>query len=167
MTFLHSLIPVWLSDQGKALTLFVDKTCATGYLNTSFIEIVSAVVDVPSPTTSVSIADDLQNYVLRVAIKFLCQCGDKDSLNNVFKFLTCYIYLKKRIQLCDWDDINEIVDLNKDLLLAADCFTAETQERNVLTAIDHVLYDQVNLMKCPNLLLFCIHSSSNVVRESV
>ena len=167
VSFLHSLIPVWLSDQGKALTLFVDKTCATGYLNTSFIEILSAVVDVPSPTTSVSIADDLQNYVLRVAIKFLCQCGDKDSLNNVFKFLTCYIYLKKRIQLCDWDDINEIVDLNKDLLLAADCFTAETQERNVLTAIDHVLYDQVNLMKCPNLLLFCIHSSSNVVRESV
>ena len=167
VSFLHSLIPVWLSDQGKALTLFVDKTCATGYLNTSFIEILSAVVDVPSPTTSVSIADDLQNYVLRVAIKFLCQCGDKDSLNNVFKFLTCYIYLKKRIQLCDWDDINEIVDLSKDLLLAADCFTAETQERNVLTAIDHVLYDQVNLMKCPNLLLFCIHSSSNVVRESV
>ena len=167
VSFLHSLIPVWLSDQGKALTLFVDKTCATGYLNISFIEILSAVVDVPSPTTSVSIADDLQNYVLRVAIKFLCQCGDKDSLNNVFKFLTCYIYLKKRIQLCDWDDINEIVDLSKDLLLAADCFTAETQERNVLTAIDHVLYDQVNLMKCPNLLLFCIHSSSNVVRESV
>ena len=167
VSFLHSLIPVWLSDKGKARTLFVDKTCATGYLNTSFIEILSAVVDVPSPTTSVSIADDLQNYVLRVAIKFLCQCGDKDSLNNVYKFLTCYIYLKKRIQLCDWDDINEIADLNKDLLLAADCFTAETQKRNVLTAIDHVLYDQVNLMKCPNLLLFCIHSSSNVVRESV
>ena len=167
VSFLHSLIPVWLSDKGKARTLFVDKTSAAGYLNTSFIEILSAVVDVPSPTTSVSIADDLQNYVLRVAIKFLCQCGDKDSLNNVYKFLTCYIYLKKRIQLCDWDDINEIADLNQDLLLAAGCFTAETQKRNVLTAIDHVLYDQVNLMKCPNLLLFCIHSSSNVVRESV
>ena len=167
VSFLHSLIPVWLSDKGKARTLFVDKTSTAGYLNTSFIEILSAVVDVPSPTTSVSIADDLQNYVLRVAIKFLCQCGDKDSLNNVYKFLTCYIYLKKRIQLCDWDDISEIVDLNKDLLLAADCFTAETQKRNVLTAIDHVLYDQVNLMKCPNLLLFCIHSSSNVVRENV
>ena len=167
VSFLHSLIPVWLSDKDKARTLFVDKTSAAGYLNTSFIEILSAVVNVPSPTTSVSIADDLQNYVLRVAIKFLCQCGDKDSLNNVYKFLTCYIYLKKRIQLCDWNDIDEILDLNKDLLLAADCFTAETQKRNVLTAIYHVLNDQVSLMKCPNLLLFCIHSSSNVVRESV
>ena len=84
MTFLHSLIPVWLSDKTKAQRLFVDKTSAGEYLKTSFIEILSAVVDVPSSTlSSVSINDDLQNYVLRVAIRFLCQYGDKNCLENV------------------------------------------------------------------------------------
>ena len=85
MTFLHSLIPVWLSDKGKVRTLFVDKTSGGEYLEASFNEILSAVVDVSSSTTSVSIADDLKNYVLRFAIRYLCHCGDKNSLDNVFK----------------------------------------------------------------------------------
>ena len=168
MTFLHSLIPVWLSDKTKAQRLFVDNASAGEYLKTSFIEILSAVVDVPSSTlSSVSINDDLQNYVLRVAIRFLCQYGDKNCLENVYKILTCYIYLQKRIEICD-PSLMEMYNLTDDLLLAAGCFTGkETPRQNILKAIEGVLSDNVSLQKCQNLLLFCIRNVSGLVRESV
>ena len=168
MTFLHSLIPVWLSDKTKAQRLFVDKASGGEYLKTSFIEILSVVVDVPSSTlSSVSINDDLQNYVLRVAIRFLCQYGDKNCLENVYKILTCYIYLQKRIEICD-PGLMEMDNLRVDLLLAAGCFTGkETPRQNILKAIEGVLSDHFSLQKCQNLLLFCIRNVSSLVRESV
>ena len=170
VTFLHSLIPVWLSDKGKARTLFVDKTSAGEYLKTSFNEILSAVVDVSSSTTSVSIADDLQNYVLRFAIRYLCHCGDKNSLDNVFKFLTCYTFLQKRIQVRQIGSFRGIEEVEDELLLAAGCFTGKEKPKgNVLKAIKDTFYsyDQVALEDCPNVLLFCIGSSSSLVRENV
>ena len=170
MTFLHSLIPVWLSDKGKARTLFVDKTSAGEYLKTSFNEILSAVVDVSSSTTSVSIADDLKNYVLRFAIRYLCHCGDKNSLDNVFKFLTCYTFLQKRIQMRQINSFRGIEEVMDELLLAAGCFTGKEKPKgNVLKAIKDTFYsyDQVSLEDCPNVLLFCIGSSSSLVRENV
>ena len=170
VTFLHSLIAVWLSDKGKARTLFVDKTSAGEYLKTSFNEILSAIVDVSSSTTSVSIADDLKNYVLRFAIRYLCHCGDKNSLDNVFKFLTCYTFLQKRIQMHQINSFRGIEEVIDELLLAAGCFTGKEKPKgNVLKAIKDTFhsYDQVALEDCPNVLLFCISSSSSLVRENV
>ena len=104
---------------------------------------------------------------MRVAIRFLCQYGDKNCLENVYKFLTCYIYLQKRIEICD-PGLMEMDNLRVDLLLAAGCFTGkETPRQNILKAIEGVLSDHFSLQKCQNLLLFCIRNVSSLVRESV
>ena len=98
----------------------------------------------------------------------MSKCGDNDSLENVYKFLTCYIYLKKRPRLCDWV-VDDIFHMTSGLSLVAGCFTGkETPKLNVLKEIAYLLDDGTALGESPNLLLFCcIRNVSSLVRESV
>ena len=163
VTFLHSLIPAWLTNKRKARTLFIEKTIASEYLKTIFIKILSAVVEEPPPA---SIADmDLRDYVSRVAVRFLCQHGDKDSLKEVFRCLTSYRYLEKRIQSARL----EIYNLLEDLKLAAGCLTEEeAQKQTILQEIFLALETNVHvLLECPHLLNACIGNASNVVQDNI
>lgn len=80
--------------------LFVNKKTAGEYLKNIFLDILYIVVGKPPPTLSSEWIDgDLQNYILRFAIHFLCQCGDNASLEGVYKFLTSYIIFFCRKEL--------------------------------------------------------------------
>ena len=52
VSFLHNLIPVWLSDKGKARELFINRKSAGEYLKTIFVDILSTVVGKPPPRLS-------------------------------------------------------------------------------------------------------------------
>ena len=77
--------------------MLIDKKTAGEYLRTIFVEILPAVVGNRPPELP-TVDVDLQDYVSRVAVRFFCQLGDKDSLRNVFSCLTSYHFLEKRIQ---------------------------------------------------------------------
>ena len=52
VSFLHNLIPVWLSDKSKARELFVNRKTAGEYLKNIFVDILSTVVGKPPPRLS-------------------------------------------------------------------------------------------------------------------
>ena len=70
VTFLHNLIPVWLTNKRKAKKLYIDKKCASEYLISIFKEILSAVVNDVEARPVVS---ELRAFVVRFGGRFLCQ----------------------------------------------------------------------------------------------
>ncbi len=164
LTFLHNLIPAWLTDKKKARKLFVDKNIAGEYLRKIFAEILASVVKEPTPS-SPSIETDLEDYVSRVAVRFLCQCGDRNSLKAVFSCLTSYHFLERRML----SGRIEIYHLLEDIKLAADRLPfKEVKKQEVLQELLFVLESNVLvLIECPHLLQPCIRNASNAVRETV
>ena len=165
LTFLHNLIPAWLTDKKKASRkLFIDKKIAGEYLRTIFVEIIASVVNEPQPTCP-SIDVDLEDYVSRVAVRFLCQYGERDSLKAVFSCLTSYHFIERRML----NGKIEIYRLLEDLKLAAGCLPFE--EANKQEILQKILFDlETNvcfLLECPHLLHSCIRNSSNPVQEAV
>ena len=178
VSFLHNMIPSWLTktqegrkDQRKATKmrrdsphLLINKEKAGEYLKSIFSEILSATVDESSPLLS-SVDVDLQDYVERFAPRFMCQLGNKDSLNVVFRCLTNYQFLQKRIE----SGRMEIYRLLEDLKLAANCSTLEDeQKQNVLGEISVALESNVYiLLECPHLVHVCLLNTSNSAKETV
>ena len=120
LTFLHNLNPTWLTNKEKAGKLFIDKRAASEYLRKIFTEILSAAVnEAQKPLATVD--KRLKDYVLSVAVQFLCHHGDKDSMKLVFNCLTNYHYLQQRIQ----SGRIEIYNFLEDLRLVADCYVLE------------------------------------------
>ncbi|CAH3165225.1 unnamed protein product [Porites evermanni] len=151
VSFLHNLIPVWLSDEGKARLLFVDKKTADEYLKNIFLDILYIVVGKPPPTLSSEWIDgDLQNYILRFAIHFLCQCGDNASLEG------------ERIKL---DGFSLLYDLR----LAAHRFPLEmTLERDVINTLEHIIDStSIAVISCSPYVLKSALSVSDIVRENI
>lgn len=98
-TFLHNLIPAWLTDKEKASRkLFIDRIKAGEYLKDIIVEFLSAAVVNQRWKKPPSIEADLFDYVLRVGVRFLCQYRETDSKKIVFSCLTSYQYIWKRIQ---------------------------------------------------------------------
>lgn len=178
VSFLHKLIPTWLTknqeerkDQRKAKQmrkdcphLLINKEKAGEYLKSIFSEILSATVDELSPLLS-SVEVDMQAYVERVAPRFMCELGDKDSLNVVFRCLTNYQFLEKRIK----SGRMEIYNLLKDLKFAAKRLTLEDeQKKKVLQEISVTLESNVYiLLECPHLVHVGLLSTSNSAKETV
>ncbi len=165
LTFLHNLIPAWLTNKNKASRkLFIDKKTAGEYLRKIFAEILSIVVSEPQPTCP-SIDVDLEEYVSRVAIRFLCQFDETDSLKTVFSCLTSYNFMERRLL----SGRIEIYRLLEDLKLASGRFPLEeVKKREILDEILYALESNVHvLLKCPHLLPSCIQNASNIVREAV
>ena len=163
VSFLHNLIPVWLSDAGKARWLFVDKKTAGEYLKNIFLDILYIVVGKTPPTLSSEWIDgDLQNYILRFAIHVLCQCGDNASLEGVYKFLTSYIFLQEKIKM-------DYFSLLYDLQLAAHRFPLEmTLERDVIDKLKHIIDSTYgDVLSCSPYVLESALSVSDVVRENI
>ena len=163
VSFFHNLIRVWLSDEGKARLLFVNKTTAGEYLKNIFLDILYIVVGKPPPTLSSEWIDgDLQNYILLFAIHFLCQYGDHASLEGVYKFLTSYIFLQERIKM---DCFSPLYDLR----LAAHRFPLETTlERDVINKLEHIIDStSTDAMSCSAYALKLASSVSDIVRENI
>ena len=165
LTFLHNLIPTWLTDKKKASRkLFIDKKIAGEYLGKIFVEILPSILNESRPTC-LSTDADLENYVSCIAIRFLCQNGVKDSLKTVFDCLTSYHFIARRIQ----SGRIEIYHLLDDLRLAASCLSFEEVWKQVI--LQEILFALENnalvLLECPHLLNSCIRNASNTVRENV
>ena len=163
LTFLHNLIPAWLTDKNKARKLFIDKTIADEYLRNVFVEILSLVVN--EPPTGPSIDGDLKDYVSRVAVRFLCENGAKDSLKVTFDSLTNYHFIERRMK---YGKI-EIYHLLDDFRLASSRFALEeVSKQEILQEILFAIESNVLvLLECPYLLHSCIRNASNVVQENV
>ena len=164
LTFLHNLIPTWLTNKGKAGKLFIDKTVAGQYLSKIFTEILSVAGNAPlQPLTTLD--KKLEDYVSRVAVRFLCRHGDEDSLKLVSSCLTSFRFLEQRVH----SGRIEIYHLLEDLKLAAGCYGCkDTQRQNILQEISLALESNVHvLLECPHLLHSCLLNCSNAVHENV
>ena len=165
LTFLHNLIPAWLTDKNKALRkLLIDKKIAGEYLGKIFVEILSSIVKESRPTC-LSTDADLKDYVSCIAVRVLCQNGSKDSLKAVFDWLTSYHFIERRMQ----SGRIEIYHLLDDLRLAASCLSLEeVWKQEILQEILFALESNVLvLLECPHLLHSCLRNASNAVQETV
>ncbi|KAL9974417.1 hypothetical protein ACROYT_G011444 [Oculina patagonica] len=165
LTFLHNLIPAWLTNKNKASRkLLIDTKIAGEYLRKIFVEILSTVVNEQQPPCRLMDVD-LEEYVSRVAIRFLCQNGEKDSLKAVFSSLTSYHFIERRML----SGRIEIYHLLEDLKLAAVRLPfEEVKKQKILQEILFVLESNVLvLLECPHLLQSCIRNASNAVREKL
>ena len=163
LTFLHNLIPTWLTDKNKARKFFIDKKSAQEYLSKVFAEIFRFVVN--EPPTGPSIDVDLKDYVSRVGVRFLCENGAKDLLKVVFDSLTNYHFIERRMK---YEKI-EIYHLLEDFRVAASRFAPEeVSKQEILQEILFVIENNVPvLLECPHLLHSCIRNASNAVQETV
>ena len=165
LTFLHNLIPAWLTDKNKASRkLFIDKKFSGEYLTTIFIEILSSIVDESRPTY-LSTDADLDDYVSCIAVRFLCRNGAQETLKTVFDCLTSYDFIERRIQ----SGRIEIYHLLDDLRLAVGhTFVEDVWKQKILKEILFTLENNVLvLLKCPHLLHSCLRNASNAVHETV
>ena len=163
LTFLHNLIPAWLTDKKKAREMFIDKRIAGEYLGRVFVEILPLVANEPPTGTSLDV--DLKDYVSRVGVRFLCENRAKDSLKVAFDSLTNYHFIERRMK----DGKIETYHLLEDFRLAASRFaTEEVSKQAILQEISLAIESNVLvLLECPHLLHLCIRNASNAVQEAV
>ena len=163
VTFLHNLIPAWLTNKRKAKQLYIDKKCASEYLRGIFKEILSAVVN--NVEARPFVTSELRAFVVCFGGRFLCQHGEKDSLKLVFSCLTSYHVLEERIR----SGRMGIYHLLKDLQEAASSLGVEEEhEKFILQEISSAIEcDEHVLVGSPQLLRSTIRNAPDVVQESV
>ena len=164
VSFLHSLIPAWLTNKKKAQELYIDEKEAGGYLTEIVKETLSAFVG-ETRLILEHVERDLQSFSLHFAVHLLCQHAEKDSLELVFRCLTSYRFLEERISSGRFG----IYDLLKDFQRAASCLAVEQREKQgILQQIALAIESDVHvLVESPHLLLSCIRNASDVVQENI
>ena len=164
LTFLHSLVPAWLSNKSKARKLFINKKTAIKYLRDIFVEIVSSFIQ-NSPKPSSSIDVNLLNYVMRFAVRFLCKFGGKDSSTPVSNCLTNYQFIERRL-LCGKIEIYHLIE---DFNSAVALLTAENkQDQYILREISTILTSNALILsEWPHLLHSCLRSASAILPETL
>ena len=164
VSFLHNLIPSWLTNKNKAKELFIDENEAGSYLTEIVKEVLSAFVDEPGLKLKF-VESDLQSCFFLFGIQLLCQHGENDSLKLVFRCLTSYRFLEEKIR----SERFGIYQLLKDFQYAASCFAVEEKEKqNIFQKIHKALENDVFvLVESPHLLRSCIRNASDVVQENV
>ena len=164
VSFLHSLIPAWLTNKKKAQELYIDEKEAGGYLTEIVKEILSAFLG-ETRLHLEPVERDLQSFSLHFAVHMLCQHAEKDSFELVFRCLTSYRFLEERISSGRFG----IYHLLKDFERAASCLAVEQREkRNILQEISLAIESDVHvLVERPHLLPSCIRNASDVVQENI
>ena len=164
VSFLHSLIPAWLTNKKKAQELYIDPKEAGGYLTEIVKEILAAFVGEPRLNLD-HVERDLQSFSLHFAVRLLCQHAEKDSMELVFRCLTSYRFLEERISSGRFG----IYHLLKDFQCAAICIAVEEREKqNILQEISLAIESDVHVLaESPHLLPSCIRNASDVVQENV
>ena len=162
LTFLHSLIPSWLTDRKKASRrLFISKIKADEYFRDIVLEFLPAVVNDQSKKLSF-IESDLLDYMFRIIVRVLCGDDENESLMTVFRILTSYQFLQKRIQ----NSRIGIYSVVGDFKLAARCQALGEAETETLQEICAVLENNVYvLVECPHLLPSCLRNASKDVQR--
>ena len=160
-TFLHNLIPSWLTDRNKARRFFVDISVAREYLKKIVLEFLpSSVINVSSGKHS-SIETDLLDYVWHVGVRLLCKCDDRDSMKIAHNFLTSYQFIQKRIQKSRIG----LYSLIGDLKLSAGCENLSDTEKETLQGVCRALERNIHtLLECPHLLPSCLQMASKAVK---
>ena len=165
LTFLHNLVPAWLTNDTKApRKLLICKKMAGKYLREVFVEILSSIIqESSSPCTSIDVK--LKDYVMRVAVSFLCQFGGKDWLELVFTCLTNYHFMERRLL----SGKIEIYHLLQDLKLVRGCLDVDDKKKqDLLQEIAQVLSSNIFvLVECPQLLHSCLRTASSAVQETL
>ena len=165
LTFLHNLVPAWLTNDTKApRKLLICKKMGGKYLSEVFVEILSSIVqESSSPCTSIDVK--LKDYVMRVAVCFLSQFGGKDWLELVFTCLTNYHFIERRLL----SGKIEIYHLLQDLKLVKGCLdVGDKKKQDLLQEIAQVLLSNTFILfKCPQLLHSCLRSASSAVQETL
>ena len=164
VSFLHSLIPAWLTNKKKAQELYIDEKETGGYLTEIVKEVLSAFVGETRLHVE-PVERDLQSFALHFAVHLLCQHTEKDSLELVFRCLTSYRFLEERIGSGRFG----IYHLLKDFQRAASCLAVEQREKqNILQEISLAIESDVHvLVEGPHLLPSCIRNASDVVQENI
>ena len=164
LTFLHNLIPAWLTNKEKAKRLFIDKKIAGEYLGKIFTKLLSTTLEEAQKSLP-TVDKMLEVYVSRVAVRFLCHHGGKDSLKLVSSCLTSYHFLQQRIE----SGQIEIFNLLEDLRLVADCYVfKDAHKQKILQEISLAFESNFPvLLECPHLLPSCLLNSSKVVQDHV
>ena len=164
VSFLHSLIPAWLTNKKKAQELYIDEKETGGYLTEIVKEVLSAFVGETRLHVE-PVERDLQSFSLHFAVHLLCQHTEKDSLELVFRCLTSYRFLEERISSGRFG----IYHLLKDFQRAASCLAVEQREKqNILQEISLAIESDVHvLVESPHLLPSCIRNASDVVQENI
>ena len=97
-TFLHNLIPAWLTNREKASRkLFIDRIKAGEYFRDVITTCLSEFLDEQSEV-SFSIDTRVLDYVLRVGVRFLRGFSDKVSLETISRCLTSFKFIQARIK---------------------------------------------------------------------
>ena len=110
-TFLHNLIPSWLTDKRKASrSLFVDRNSATQFFGNIIAQLLSDCINEQSEVLP-SGNRDLFNYVLRFGVRFLCGYNAADYLDIVYRCLTSYQFIEKRIKMSKIEIYSFIKDI--------------------------------------------------------
>ena len=165
LTFLHNLVPAWLTNDTKApRKLLICEKMAGKYLIEVFVEILSSIIqESSSPCTSIDVK--LKDYVMRVAVCFLCQFGGKDWLELVFTCLTNYHFIERRLR----SEKVEIYHLLQDLKLVRGCLDVDDKKKqDLLQEIAQVLSSNTFvLVECPQLLHSCLRTASSAVQEAL
>ena len=162
-TFLHNLIPAWLTDEDKARELFIDRNIEANYLKDVILEILFGFIREQSQDVPL-MKPELLEYVLRIGIRFLIGFPGKNSLETVFTCLTSFKYIENRIQ----SRRTEIYSLIEDYKLAADCQFHGEGRKEILFGVSSALERNIYvLLECPYLLHSCLQNVSKVVQDNV
>ena len=163
-TFLHNLIPAWLTNREKASRkLFIDRIKAGEYFRDVITTCLSEFLDEQSEV-SFSIDTRVLDYVLRVGVRFLRGFSDKVSLETISRCLTSFKFIQARIKCRR----NEIYLLINDFKREAENKTSRNSKKQVIQEIYAVVEKNVNVLsECPELLHSCLRMTSKAVQDAV
>ena len=163
-TFLHNLIPAWLTNREKASRkLFIDRIEAGEYFRDVITTCLSEFLDEQSEG-SFSIDTRILDYVLRVGVRFLRGFSDKVSLEAISRCLTSFKFIQARIKCRR----NEIYLLINDFKREAENKTSRDSKKQVIQEIYAVVEKNVNVLsECPELLHSCLRMTSKAVQDAV
>ena len=163
-TFLHNLIPAWLTNREKASRkLFIDRIKAGEYFRDVMTTCLFEFLDEQSEG-SFSIDTRVLDYVLRVGVCFLRGFSDKVSVGTISRCLTSFKFIQARIKCRR----NEIYLLINDFKREAENKTSRDSKKQVIQEIYAVVEKNVNVLsECPELLHSCLRMTSKAVQDAV
>ena len=163
LSFLHNLIPSWLTDRKRARRFFVDTIKAGEYLKEIVLEFLPSVANVSSVKHS-SIELDLLDYVLHVGVRLLCRYDDSDSAKVIYECLTSCQFIQKRIQKSRIGVYSVIRDLKLSVRCQSLCDTEKEILQGVCRALEKNIY---TLSEFPHLLPSCLQMASKAVKSNM
>ncbi|XP_044169774.1 uncharacterized protein LOC114948825 isoform X2 [Acropora millepora] len=164
-SFLHNLIPSWLTSESKASRkLFIDRARANEYFKKIILTFLHCVL-CDQQEGGVSINRNVRDYLLRMGVRFLCcNYDNRDSMETVFRCLTSFYFLQKRV------DTNrlEIFSVVSDYKLCLQCQSFVDAQKSILEEICTALEKDIHvLVECPDLLPSCLRCTSETTKRKL